>query len=75
MTQVSHFIYKSYFLDFQNTKGGQVIIENNITSKVKGIGIVKLLLENRRILLLKGTRFVPEVERNGKKSCVVKYVR
>ncbi|XP_022851034.1 uncharacterized protein LOC111372852 [Olea europaea var. sylvestris] len=55
---------KNYFLDLEQTKGGQVIMGNNMTYKVKGTGTIKLLLKNGKILLLKSTRFVPELERN-----------
>lgn len=37
---------------------------NNMTCKVRGIGPIKVVLENGRILFLKGARFVPELERN-----------
>lgn len=55
---------KNCFLELEKTTRAQVIMCNNMTCKISGIGIVKLLMENINVLFLKGAKHVLEIERN-----------
>ena len=53
-----------FFKNYQNSSGGSVILGNNSTAQVLGIGDVELKMTSGKVLLLKDVRYVPEVRRN-----------
>lgn len=55
---------KKWFIPYEKWDGGSVFIGNNHGCKVVGIGIVMLMLQDNREILLKNVRHVPEIRRN-----------
>ncbi|KAH9764272.1 hypothetical protein KPL70_001465 [Citrus sinensis] len=55
---------KRFFKTFESVNGGKVLLGNNLTCKVAGIGTVSLKLHNGVTRDLHQVRFVPELKRN-----------
>ena len=55
---------RSFFKNYQNSSGGSVILGNNSTAQILGIGDVELKMTSGKVLILKDVRYVPEVRRN-----------
>lgn len=56
---------KHYFSELNEFAGGKVVMgNNNQQCLVKGIGDVKLKLDNGTVKILKAVRFVPDLKRN-----------
>ena len=53
-----------WFLDFQETEGGCVLLGNNKACKIAGKGKVQVKTHDGCIQTLQEVRFVPELERN-----------
>lgn len=55
---------KKYFTEFMEVNGGQVIMGNDFSCKIKGIGKIVLKLENGYVLTLNKIRYIPSLKRN-----------
>lgn len=55
---------RDWFLDYREIDRGKVIMGNKSTSKVVGIGSIKLKLEDGTMKILSNVKHVPELKRN-----------
>ncbi|KAL8471904.1 hypothetical protein ACS0TY_029223 [Phlomoides rotata] len=55
---------REWFQDFQNQDGGTVLLGNNQTCRVRGIGSVRIRMFNGVIRVLRNVRYVPDLIRN-----------
>ncbi|KAG6726906.1 hypothetical protein I3842_02G103200, partial [Carya illinoinensis] len=55
---------KEWFETFSELDGGQVILGNNKSCKIMGIGSVRLKMHDGTERVLREVRFIPELKRN-----------
>jgi hypothetical protein len=56
--------HKEWFWEYEKYNGGDVFLGDDMTTKIKGHGRVKLLLKYRRIRTLLGVLHIPYLARN-----------
>ena len=56
--------HQDWILDYKETNGGQVILGNNKSCTVRGIGTVTILTPDGCERKLREVRYVPELKRN-----------
>lgn len=56
--------YRHYFSEISEFEEGKVIMGNNQECTVRGIGTVKLMLDDGSCKILKSVRYVPELKRS-----------
>lgn len=56
--------HKNWFLSYKNCEEGRVLLGNDKTLKVVGIGSIKLQLTDGAVRILQEVRYVPELRRN-----------
>ena len=60
-----HMTYKKgWFETLKDVSGGSVRMGNKTTSKVRGVGTVRIKNEDGFMFLLTGVRYIPEMDRN-----------
>lgn len=55
---------KNWFESLNEISGGEVILGNNKTCKIQGIGSIRLKMNNGTEMILREVRLVPELRRN-----------
>lgn len=54
---------KNWFENFIELEGGHIILENNKTCKILGIGTIRLKMLNGLEYLLQNTKYIPELKK------------
>ncbi|KAA0036441.1 hypothetical protein E5676_scaffold360G00940 [Cucumis melo var. makuwa] len=55
---------RDFFINFQKSDGGKVLLGDNVTCEVKGTGSVLIATHDGMIRMLTNVRYVPELKRN-----------
>ena len=55
---------KDFFITFEKVDGGRVLLGNNLTCKVAGIGSVSIKALDGKVISLEQFKYVPELKRN-----------
>ena len=55
---------KDWLFDFKETNGGKVLMGNNVSCTVEGIGSIRIKMWDGTVRTMKEVRFIPELKRN-----------